>query len=146
MFNPQSISTLIQGGISDGIFPGAVAYVIEHGRNSYYEAFGHRMVKPTRKRMERDTVFDLASLTKPIVVATLALRLVEDNRLEVNAPVQSELPEFIHPQVTLLHLLTHTSGLPAWRPTYLEAESRDEVVRYIGGAASRISNRGTSGL
>jgi CubicO group peptidase (beta-lactamase class C family) len=133
MFNSQSISTLIQGGVSDGIFPGAVAYVIENGENAYYEAFGHRMVEPTHKLMERDTVFDLASLTKPIVVATLVLRLVEDNRLEVNAPVQSELPEFIHPQVTLLHLLTHTSGLPAWSPTYLDAESKDAVVRYIGG-------------
>ena len=132
MFNSEDISTLIQGGISDGIFPGAVAYVIEGDRTAYHEAFGHRMVEPTHKLMQRDTVFDLASLTKPIVIATLVSRLVEDNLLALNAPVQNEVPEFIHPQVTLLHLLTHTSGLPAWQPTYLEAESRDEVVRYIG--------------
>jgi len=129
--NRIQISHLIQQGIQDKIFPGAVAYIVEHGRVSYYEAFGHRMITPEIKPMGRETIFDLASLTKPIVVGTLVMRLAEYGRLEIHAPIQKYLPEFTHQQVTILHLLTHTSGLPAWRAVYLETTSKDQVVDYL---------------
>ena len=86
---------------------------------------------PEIKPMQRDTIFDLASLTKPIVVATLAMRYVEEGTVELNQPVQKYLPEFSHPQVTVSHLLTHTSGLPAWRATYLESKEKDGVINYL---------------
>ena len=128
---PTQISRLIQRGISERIFPGAVAYIVE-GRNlSYFEAFGHRMIKPEIKPMQHDTIFDLASLTKPIVTATLIMRLAKAGWLDIHAPIQRYLHEFANPQVTLLHLLTHTSGLPAWGALYLETESRDQVVSYL---------------
>ena len=89
------------------------------------------MCTPEIKPMQRDTIFDLASLTKPIVIATLIMRSVEADTLELNEPIQTYLPEFSHSQVTASHLLTHTSGLPAWRPTYLEAESKYGVLNYL---------------
>jgi CubicO group peptidase (beta-lactamase class C family) len=128
----EQISALLQQGISDGIFPGAVAMIVADGEIAYHEAFGHRMVLPLTKPMQRDTIFDLASLTKPIVVATLVMRLVEDGVLDIDAPVKKYLPEFNREKATLLHLLTHTSGLPAWRAVYLEAKSRVDVLRYLG--------------
>ena len=128
----EQISALLQQGISDGIFPGAVAMIVAGGEIAYHEAFGHRMVLPLTKPMQRDTIFDLASLTKPIVVATLVMRLVEEGVLDIYAPAKKYLPEFNREKVTLLHLLTHTSGLPAWRAVYLEVKSRDEVLRYLG--------------
>ena len=125
-------STHIQQGISDKIFPGAAAYIVEDSQVRYYEAFGHRMIKPKIKPMQRETIFDLASLTKPIVVGTLIMRLVENDLLELDASVQSYLREFKHTQVTPLHLLTHTSGLPAWQPVYLEAGASKEFINYLG--------------
>ena len=59
------------------------------------------------------------------------MRCVEERNLELNEPIKKYLPEFIHPQVTVCQLLTHTSGLPAWRATYLEAKNRGEVVNYL---------------
>jgi len=128
----DQIAPLIQQAISEGIFPGAVAIISIDGRVSSFEAFGHRMIQPAIKPMEHDTIFDLASLTKPIVVATLIIRLVEAGYFEIEASARNYLPEFTHGRVTLLHLLTHTSGLPAWRPVYLESKSRAEVIRYLG--------------
>ncbi len=128
--NPE-IDRLIQRGISEKVFPGAVAYIAEGGAVLYCKAFGNRMCTPEIKPMQRDTIFDLASLTKPIVTATLIMRLVENGTVELNETLQNYLPEFIHPQVTISHLLTHTSGLPAWRATYLEPKTKDGVVAYL---------------
>ena len=126
------ISALLRQGISDKVFPGAVAAIAKDGKVTYHEAFGHRMVVPAPKPMRRDTIFDLASLTKPVVVATLVMRLAEKGMLDIEAPAKEYLPEFNNENITILHLLTHTSGLPAWRPIYLGAKSRDDVVEYIG--------------
>lgn len=130
--NSKEISALLRRGISDKIFPGAVAVIVEDGEVPYHKAFGHRMVLPRIKRMRGDTIFDLASLTKPIVVATLAMHLAEDGKLDIGDSVKKYLPEFKRENITLQHLLTHTSGLPAWRPVYLKLKSRDEVISYLG--------------
>ncbi|MDE0040909.1 MAG: serine hydrolase [Candidatus Poribacteria bacterium] len=131
--NSEQITALLQQeGISDKIFPGVVAIIVEDGEVSYHEAFGHRMVLPQTKPMRHDTIFDVASLTKPIVVTTLVMRLAENGMLDITDPAKKYLPEFNREKITLLHLLTHTSGLPAWRPVYLKVKSRDDVSRYLG--------------
>jgi len=128
----KSISTLIESSIAEKVFPGAVVYILKHEKVRYHEALGFRSLKPKRLPMQRDTVFDLASLTKPIVVATLCLQLAATGELSLNTPARTYLPQFRHPDVTPLHLLTHTSGLPAWLPVYLRAASRADVVPYLG--------------
>ena len=127
----RTIDELIQRGISKKVFPGAVAYIAASDVIQYYEAFGNRMCTPEIKPMQRATIFDLASLTKPIVIGTLIMRCVEEGAVELNEPLQNYLPEFSNPQVTVFHLLTHTSGLPAWRATYLESKDKDGVVNYL---------------
>lgn len=127
----REIDEFIQRGISERVFPGAVAYIGEGGTTQYYETFGNRMCTPQIKPMRRDTIFDLASLTKPIVISTLIMRLVEAGMVELSDPVQDYLPEFFPSEVTISHLLTHTSGLPAWRAIYLEAPSIDFIVSYL---------------
>ena len=127
----REIDELIQHGISKEVFPGAVAYIAKDSESPYCEAFGFRMLTPEIKPMQPDTIFDLASLTKPIVTATLIMRCVEEAAIKLDEPVQDYLPQFSHPQITISHLLTHTSGLPAWRATYLESENRAEVVNYL---------------
>ena len=140
----KSISTLIESSIAEKVFPGAVAYILKDEKVLYHEALGFRSLKPKRLPMQRDTVFDLASLTKPIVVATLCLQLAATGELSLNTPAHTYLPQFresdkpskagmtLTPDVTLLHLLTHTSGLPAWLPVYLRVASRADVVEYLG--------------
>ena len=127
----HKIDELIQHAISNKVFPGAVAYIVEGDAIQYFEAFGNRMRIPEIKPMQRDTIFDLASLTKPIVTATLIMHCVEKGTLELNESLQNYLPEFSHPQVTVSHLLTHTSGLPAWRATYLESKDKGGVINYL---------------
>ena len=130
--NPTQISSTIRQGIADRVFPGAVAYIVEGGNLTYYEAFGNRMIEPDVKPMHRGTIFDIASLTKPMVISTLVLRLVESGDIELRSPVRDCLPDFSRPEVTVHHLLTHTSGLPAWRPLYLDTASKDRVVKHLG--------------
>ena len=127
----KSLLRLIENSISKKVFPGVVVHVSTNGKTLYHEAFGFRCVKPKRLPMLHTTFFDLASLTKPIVVGTLCMQLVENGKLSLDTPAEQYLPEFKHPNVTLTHLLTHTSGLPAWLPVYLRAPSREYVIPYL---------------
>ncbi|RKU37359.1 serine hydrolase [Candidatus Poribacteria bacterium] len=131
----ESISRLIENSIAEKVFPGAVAYVLTDNSVLYHKAFGFRCVKPKRLPMLQTTLFDLASLTKPIVVGTLCMQLVERGVLFLNTPVVKYLPAFKHADVTLAHLLKHTSGLPAWLPLYLRAPSRESVIPYLAEVA-----------
>ena len=131
----ESIPRLIENGITEKVFPGTVAYILTDKRTLYHKAFGFRCVKPKRLPMLQTTLFDLASLTKPIVVGTLCMQLVENGALFLNAPAARYLSEFKHANVTLTHLLTHTSGLPAWLPLYLRAPSRETVISYLAEVA-----------
>ena len=79
---------------------------------------GMAVVQPERIPMSRETVFDLASLTKPIATTTSILLLAAEGKLELDAPVAKVLPAFAErekEEVTLRQLLTHTSGLRPWR-------------------------------
>lgn len=132
----------MQTEIARGTFPGAQYAAGEDGDLVLEGAFGFASVEPERIQVARNTIYDLASLTKPLVTALLASIFVERGLLDFDAPVSIYLSEFHSAsekdwsqQATVTHLLTHTSGLPAWRPLYLEAESRDEVPASIARIA-----------
>ena len=124
---------LILDGIERGIFPGAVVCLYREGKPLLPEAYGHRMTTPQRLPMREGTLFDLASLTKPVATATAVMLLKEQGHIDLNEDVIAYLPEFARPGVTILHLLTHTSGLPAWMPLYLKPGDRNGIARYLGG-------------
>jgi len=128
----NELKQLLHQGIKDGVFPGAVAYVWEKGRIFFYEAAGNRAIKPKPKLMYPNTLFDLASLTKPIVTAALTMQLIEKEEIRLNQRVKNILEEFNQSDITIKHLLTHTSGLPAWKPLYLDAKEPECVVSYLG--------------
>jgi serine-type D-Ala-D-Ala carboxypeptidase len=84
-------------------------------------AVGEAALIPHARRMTVDTVFDLASLTKPIATSTALMLLVEAGRARLDAPVDAYLAAVRRPDSnspTLRQLLSHCSGLPAWRPYY----------------------------
>lgn len=110
----------------DSAFPGAVVAVGQRGKLALLAAVGHYGVGDQRP-VDTATVYDLASLTKVIGLTTLCMMLVHEGKLDLDAAVQRYVPAFRGPnkgRVTVRHLLTHSSGLPAWRPLFVEATTR----------------------
>ena len=108
------VGAIIQDAVNRGNTPGAVVLIGHNGRIVYRNAFGSRSLEPTREPMTVGTIFDLASLTKCIVITTAVMQLVEAGRIRLNDPVSAYLPEFSQngkSQVTVRELLTHYSGL-----------------------------------
>jgi CubicO group peptidase (beta-lactamase class C family) len=103
---------------------------------------GCAVLRPERIPMARETVFDLASLTKPLATATAVLLLVAEGAVGLDDPVAKFVPAFADREkdaVTLRHLLTHSSGLKPWRGYHdllLERE-RKSGERIIGTPAAR---------
>jgi CubicO group peptidase (beta-lactamase class C family) len=130
---PQ-ISQLLTGRVEAGDFPSVVYLVAEKGQAIFAEAIGDAVREPEPHRATLDTIYDLASLTKPLVTGLLCARLVQSGKLNINSPIADQLPEFARPDkqsITIEHLLTHTSGLPAWRPLYLLADNKEQVLEAI---------------
>lgn len=116
-----------------GAFPGAVLAVGRHGRLALVAAVGQYGVDDKRA-VEPATIFDLASLTKVVGLTTACMLLVDQGKLALDAPVQTYVPAFRGPgkdRVTVRHLLTHSSGLPAWRPLYREAATRAGALALV---------------
>ena len=134
--NPD-ISNLLDEHIKAGDFPSAVYLVGESGKVVFTEALGHSAVEPYRIENKLDTIYDLASLTKPLITGLLCARRIELGELTLDSSVSHYLPEFDRTDksmITVRELLTHTAGLPAWRPIYLLAE--DEPERAAGAIAN----------
>jgi CubicO group peptidase (beta-lactamase class C family) len=109
------IDDLVTRAIRAGRTPGAVVVVGRQSGVVFRRAYGRRAIVPQREDMTVDTIFDLASLTKPLVVGTLVQWLIENGRLDVREPAVKYLPEFGVREkylVTVEQLLLHTSGLP----------------------------------
>ncbi|MEA2175697.1 MAG: hypothetical protein QOD00_3289, partial [Blastocatellia bacterium] len=123
--------------ISAGDFPSAVYIVAEGARVAFADALGQSVVEPERRAATLETVYDLASLTKPLVTGLLTAQLVERGELDLDKEVARYLPEFDVEDkraITIRQLLTHTSGLPAWRPLYLLARGeRAQALPTIAG-------------
>jgi CubicO group peptidase (beta-lactamase class C family) len=112
----DSARSIVLGGLSDRAFPAATVSVGRSSGALWEEAFGRLTYDAGAARCTDDTIFDLASLTKVISTAGIAMRLVERRQLSLNAPVRDLLPDFDRPHwrtVQVRHLLDHSSGLPA---------------------------------
>ncbi len=109
----------VQAFINDRQLPGAALWIERLDQGAYHRAYGQRAVEPTPEVLDETTVFDAASLTKPVVTATLVQWLRERGQLDIDAPLQRYLPDCDGPDkagITLRQLLTHSSGLPASLP------------------------------
>lgn len=123
------IDALLTARIEAGDFPSAVYLVGARGTVRFTAALGDAVRVPQQQPATLDTIYDLASLTKPLVTGLLCAQLVERGALEFERAVAHYLPEFARPDketITLRQLLTHTSGLPAWRPLYLLTNNQRE--------------------
>jgi CubicO group peptidase (beta-lactamase class C family) len=134
--SPQpQISELLQNRIDSGDFPSAVYLVAQKGHVVFADAFGDAVREPELHPATLGTIYDLASLTKSLITGMLCAQLVERHEIALEDPVAKYLTEFAETDkhsISLRHLLTHTSGLPAWRPLYLLAKDRETVLAAIG--------------
>jgi len=129
---------MLRRRIEAGDFPSTVYLVAEHGRIKFAEALGEAVREPESYPAKLETIYDLASLTKPLVTGLLCARLVEIGELTIDSSIGQYLPEFDRPdknRITIRELLTHTSGLPAWRPLYILTNNSDAALAAIANEA-----------
>jgi uncharacterized protein YbbC (DUF1343 family)/CubicO group peptidase (beta-lactamase class C family) len=105
----REIDHTIEAAIARHNIPGAV-YHLERDGKVYEKAYGHRALVPRVERMTRDTIFDAASLTKVVATTPAIWLLIERGKVELDAPLNRYIPE-ARGDITIRHLLTHTSGL-----------------------------------
>ncbi len=115
------VKALAAQWVSQGVTPSLAVLVARRGVIVLHEAFGKLTPAPDAPPLQLDTIFPMASVTKP-VTATCAMILVEDGRLGLNRPVVEYIPEFVgegKTAVMVRQLLTHSSGLTddGWRST-----------------------------
>jgi CubicO group peptidase (beta-lactamase class C family) len=110
------IDSFLNDAVDQGVFPG-VAVAAGNGNSLVYQGcFGH-LSDRSSPVVSDQTCYDIASLTKVMATGTLYARLLSEGTLELDQPACQYLEEIEHP-FTLRHLLSHSSGLPAWRPFY----------------------------
>jgi len=118
----ERISEFLQTRIDAQDFPSAVYLVAEKGEIIFQDAIGFAVVEPERIEARIDTIYDLASLTKPLVTGLLCAKLIEKGEINLNDKISQYFSEFDTDEkreITIENLLTHTSGFEAWKPFYL---------------------------
>jgi CubicO group peptidase (beta-lactamase class C family) len=121
--NFEQVDQLLESYQKRGAFPGGVLAVGDRGAVAHLHPFGRLTYEPDAPPVTASTLYDLASLTKVVATTTMAMILVDAGRLDLDQPVREILPGFQGPgkdAVTVRHLLTHSSGLPAIVPLYKE--------------------------
>jgi serine-type D-Ala-D-Ala carboxypeptidase len=142
----ETVTATVRAAVEAGVVPGAVAHVRHHGRVVMDEAFGSASLRPDARPMKPGMLFDVASLTKPLIGAALAVALVDRGVFSLDQEVTHFLPElesFRAKGVTMRRLLAHTAGVTGWRPVYASATGATEVLRAIDriGLASAPGSR-----
>ncbi len=139
----ELVEEAMQEALAEGVFPGAVLLVRQGDAFFYLRAFGSRSLVPQVAPMREDTIFDVASLTKPLATSVAVMLLVKEGKIRLDDRVARFVPNFsVHgkAQVTLRQLLAHCSGLPAWKPYYKEVlaeERRGGRVNFLGTSAAK---------
>jgi len=132
------IEQLMQQALEDKVFPGAVLLVSQNGQCIFHAAFGFRDFL-TNPPMTTDTIFDLASLTKPLATALAVMVLVQQNKVGLDQNLGDVLPAFKKDpkaSIRIKHLLYHNSGLADYKAFYkkirhLPLEKRKAALREL---------------
>lgn len=137
----SSADKQIESALKDSLFTGAVFLAGSADEIIHQRAFGYASVFDGRgeqlknpERMTTNHVFDLASLTKVLATTYAAMLLYDRGDIHIDDPVSEYLPAFKTKDkeaITIRHLLTHTSGLVQWYPTYYVAENAEERLEFI---------------
>ena len=127
----DTLQAILSRGVIDSAFPGAIAVIGNHEGPIVTVAAGHLDWAPSPAPDER-TLWDLASLTKVVGMTSAMMQLVEQGKVQLDAPVQRYLPEWQganKDKVTVRDLITHRSGLPAFKTYYKLNVSPDSTLK-----------------
>ena len=129
----DTVRGVLTRALADSAFPGAIAIVGNRGGELVEVAVG-RLTWGEPATVDRHTLWDLASITKVMGTTTAIMRLVDAGKVDVDQPVQRYLPEWTGPgksAVTVRHLLTHSSGLPAFKAYDRLTTDRDSIDKLM---------------
>jgi len=139
--NFDGVAHVLDQAVRDGVVPGAVILVARGDEVVYHAAFGARSLVPHRTPLDVDVVYDLSSLTKPLVTTTLLLHLVRERKVRFDDRLSRFLQNFgVYGKspITIRHLLAHCSGLAAWRP-FAEATASPTGLAALGSGGRRAA-------
>ena len=125
---------VLQRAIADRAFPGASVAVTHCGRLVALKALGRFTYDESSQRVDVESIFDLASVSKVVATTSMAMILYERGLLDLDALVVGVLPEIAgedtrRREITFRMLLAHSSGLPAYEKLYLRATTKDALLR-----------------
>lgn len=138
----STVDEAVTGAVEQGVFPGAVVLVTREGTVLYHRALGWRSLEPERTPLNEETIFDVASLTKPLATTLAFMLLVKEKRVRIDDRVTRFFPNFgVYGKmpITCRHLLSHSSGLPAWRPYHQEITKHEAKGHKIGFLGTRTA-------
>lgn len=130
----SSVDSLMRNAVSEKVFPGAQLLVGHRGRVIYRNNFGSGTYEKGAKRIEDNSIFDIASLTKVIGTTSAVMLLYDQGKISLEDKVIEYLPQFDNngkDRITIKNLLLHNSGLPAFRPFHKTHKTADEVINSI---------------
>lgn len=110
----DQIDQVVAEGLEAKKMPGCVVLIARRGQVAFLKAYGNRKVPPDPVSMTTDTLFDMASITKPVATATSIMILLDRGLIQLDDPVAKYIPEFGQngkAQITVFQLLTHQGGL-----------------------------------
>ncbi len=129
------VDKIIQNGIKDTAYPGAVVLISKEGKILYEKAFGNFTYDKNSNPVKTTTMFDLASLTKVTATTNAAMICVDRGLFSLDDKVVKYIPEFGangKDVVTIKNLMLHNAGLTAWKPFYkTNIKTADELLKYI---------------
>ena len=121
----SQVDAAVRDGMRKGIYPGAVVVIGRRDSLLYARGYGNFTWSPSSPVPTPDsTIWDIASITKIVSTTSTAMRMVDQGKLDLDAPVRRYLPRFsggLKNQVTVRMLLDHTSGLKSYVPFYVKA-------------------------
>ncbi|RTL50967.1 MAG: hypothetical protein EKK39_08535 [Sphingobacteriales bacterium] len=156
----RTVDSILQSQVQQQHIPGAVVLIKKDDDILYRQAYGyarlydnHHQLLAKPKKMQMNTLFDLASLTKVVGTTTAMMYLADRHLLSVDDPVSKYIADFNTPEkksITIRNLLTHTSGIDEWYPLFYRANNRQQVfsliaqlpLRYPIGAQRKYSDLG----
>ncbi len=154
------IDSIVSAAVDSSMIPGAVVCVVEGNSMAYMKAFGYRQVWPDTLPMTENTQFDLASLSKVVGTGMSVMRLIDEGKVDLEAPMSTYLPEYqpytdadgnVGREQKVVDFLTHTSGLPAYASykwllkdnVYASRSERKEALRQYMATCRRRTPAGT---
>jgi CubicO group peptidase (beta-lactamase class C family) len=131
------VRAVLEEAVSDRVFPGAVAAVVQKGRDDVVVACGRETYDRSARPVTIDAIFDVASLTKVVATTTAAMQLVEAGELRLRDHACKFIPQLERSsarEITISQLLTHTAGFPGGEILHRHCRTRAELLDAVFSA------------